>query len=43
MENRISVRYKFRGSDEIHIGKVTWKELDNLKQIAMVEYCEILD
>jgi hypothetical protein len=43
MENKISVRYKFRDSDEIHIGKVTWEELVSLKKIGTIEYCEMLD
>jgi hypothetical protein len=43
MANKVSIRYKFKNSDEIHTGKVTWKELIDLKQMEVVEYCEVMD
>jgi hypothetical protein len=42
MENKISIRYKFKNSSEIQTGLVTRQQFEDLKKIEMIEFCEIL-
>ena len=42
-DNRVTVRYKFKNSDEVHVVLVTWNQFENLKEINIIEYCELIN
>ena len=42
-DNRINVRYKFKNNDEVHVVLVTWSQFENLKEISVIEYCELIN
>ena len=41
--NNVSVRYKFKNKEKIHVAMITRNQFENLKEIDMIEYCEVIN